>query len=94
MNVVRLRILLWGAVLIALAGLAFLLVRPEPSPINSSTTELPLSSIGGPFTLVDANGRPFSSSSLATSMWVTPVSLSGGFGRLVYFARFRISTAM
>ena len=64
MNVVRLRILLWGAVLIALAGLAFLLVRPEPSPVNSSTTELPLSSIGGPFTLVDANGRPFSSSSL------------------------------
>lgn len=56
--------LLWGAVLVALAGLAYLLTRPQLAPVNSSTTELPLSSIGGPFTLVGADGKPFASSQL------------------------------
>ena len=64
MSIVRLRMLLWGAVLVALAGLAFLLTRPQRAPVNSSTTELPLSSIGGPFTLVGADGKPFASSQL------------------------------
>jgi protein SCO1/2 len=64
MSIVRLRMLLWGAVLVALAGLAYLLTRPQLAPVNSSTTELPLSSIGGPFTLVGADGQPFASSQL------------------------------
>lgn len=64
MSIVRLRMLLWGAVLVALAGLAYLLTRPQLAPVNSSTTELPLSSIGGPFTLVGADGKPFASSQL------------------------------
>jgi protein SCO1/2 len=70
MSVVRIRMLLWVAVLIALGGLAFLLTRPEQGPVNSATTELPLSSIGGPFTLVGADGRPFSSATLGGTPFV------------------------
>lgn len=64
MSLVRTRILLWAAVLIALAGLAYLVTRPDPLLDNSKSTQLPLTSIGGPFTLVGADGRPFSSTSL------------------------------
>ena len=61
----KLRFVLWGLVLLAIAGLAFLLTRPAPSLPATTSRELPLSSIGGPFTLVDGAGRPFSSAKLA-----------------------------
>ena len=60
-----LRIILWACVLVAAAALAFLLTRPEPRLPPPTTTELPLSSIGGPFTLVGADGQPFASTKLA-----------------------------
>jgi len=60
-----LRIVLWACVLVAAAALAFLLTRPEPKLPPPTTTELPLSSIGGPFTLVGADGQPFASTKLA-----------------------------
>ena len=61
----RVRFLLWGAVAIALAGLAFLATRPGTSLPEQSSTELPLASIGGPFTLVGGDGQPFASTRLA-----------------------------
>ena len=61
----KLRFVLWGFVAIAAAALAFLLTRPAPELPAPSATELPLASIGGPFTLDGADGRPFSSASLA-----------------------------
>jgi protein SCO1/2 len=61
----KVRILLWGLVLVAAAALAFLLTRPAPPLPAPTVSELPLSSIGGPFTLVGGDGRPFSSAKLA-----------------------------
>jgi len=61
----KLRFVLWGFVAIAAAALAFLLTRPAPELPAPSATELPLASIGGPFTLDGADGQPFSSASLA-----------------------------
>ena len=61
----KLRIVLWGLVLVAAVALAFLLTRPEPKLPAPKTTELPLSSIGGPFTLVGTDGQPFASTKLA-----------------------------
>ena len=64
MSLKRLRLLLWlVAGIAALAGL-WIAVRPS-SPPNDTATELPLASIGGPFTLVGSDGKPFSSSQLA-----------------------------
>ncbi len=60
----KLRIVLWGLVLIAAAGLTVLLLRKDELP-KQSQTELPLTSIGGPFTLVGTDGKPFASSKLA-----------------------------
>jgi protein SCO1 len=61
----KLRIAPWALVLIAAATLALLLTRPEPRPAPPSGSELPLTAIGGPFTLVGADGKPFASSRLA-----------------------------
>lgn len=61
----KLRLLLWGLVALAAAALIFLLTRPAPELPAPTTTELPLASIGGPFTLVGADGRPFASTRLA-----------------------------
>ncbi len=60
----KLRFILWGLVLVAAAALAFLLTSPAQLPAPRET-ELPLASIGGPFTLVGADGRTFSSAKLA-----------------------------
>ena len=61
----KLRIILWAGVLVAAAALAFLLTRPESKLPGPRETELPLASIGGPFTLVGADGKPFASTGLA-----------------------------
>ena len=61
----KLRIILWAGVLVAAAALAFLLTRPESKLPGPRETELPLASIGGPFTLVGADGKPFASTRLA-----------------------------
>ena len=58
------RIILWGLVLVAAAALGFMLLR-EPELPEPTQTELPLASIGGPFTLVGADGKPFVSQQLA-----------------------------
>jgi protein SCO1/2 len=60
----KIRIILWGLVLVAAAALAFLLLRKPELP-QQSQTELPLTAIGGPFTLVGADGKPFPSTKLA-----------------------------
>ena len=60
----KLRLVLWACVLVGAIALAFLLTRPEPRLPPPSTTELPLASIGGPFTLVGADARPFASTRL------------------------------
>jgi protein SCO1/2 len=58
-----LRIILWALVAIALAALAYLMLRPVPGPTTEET--FAVSSIGGPFTLTGADGKPFSSTRLA-----------------------------
>ena len=60
----KLRLFLWGSVAVAAVGLGFLLTRPDPRLPEPTQTELPLASIGGPFTLVGADGQPFSSARL------------------------------
>lgn len=61
----KLRVFLWGLVLVAGVALGFLLTRPAPPLPAPSQTELPLASIGGPFTLVGVDGKAFASSRLA-----------------------------
>lgn len=73
----KLRIALWGAVLVAAAGLAFLLLRPQAGVPEARVSELPLAAIGGPFTLVDGKGQPFASTRLAGR----PFAIFFGFTR-------------
>ena len=61
----RVRLVLWGLVALAAAALIFLLTRPAPELPAPSEAALPLTAIGGPFTLVGADGQPFSSTRLA-----------------------------
>lgn len=65
MTLARVRLVLWVLVGIAALGVAWLVTRPEPELPAATSSELPLASIGGPFTLVGADGRPFSSARLA-----------------------------
>ncbi len=60
----QVRILIWILVVLALAGFAFLYFRPPQSDRGNQLTVTP-ASLGGPFTLVGADGRPFPSSRLA-----------------------------
>ncbi len=60
----RVRLILWVLVALALAAFAFLMLRPVPETPNQQQP-VAISSIGGPFTLTDSNGKPFSSASLA-----------------------------
>jgi protein SCO1/2 len=59
----RVRVFLWALVGIAIAAFAVLLIsrQNEPKPQDQQIT---LASFGGPFTLVGADGQPFSSSKL------------------------------
>jgi len=61
MTIKRIRLLLWLLVAIAISALAMLLVR---QPVEQAATEGTVA-IGGPFTLTDGDGRPFSSAKLA-----------------------------
>ena len=60
----RVRILLWALVAVTLAAFAFLSFRPARTPAPQSQPMV-MSSIGGPFTLVGSDGKPFSSARLA-----------------------------
>ncbi|MBW0145557.1 SCO family protein [Sphingomicrobium sp. B8] len=59
--------ILWGVLGLVTAGMAaFIVFAPEPEPrIVSRPAENVQASIGGPFTLTDADGETFSSLSLA-----------------------------
>ena len=59
----KVRIILWGLVLVVAGTLVFLLTR-EPRLPQATQSEMPLASIGGPFTLVGADGQPFASARL------------------------------
>jgi protein SCO1/2 len=59
----QLRIILWAAVGVALIAAGYLLTRKQDAPAPAvQTTELV--EVGGPFTLVGSDGRPFSSAQL------------------------------
>lgn len=61
----RVRTLLWVLVgLAAVGGIYLALNPPKPSP-QVASGELPLDTIGGPFTLVGSDGQPFASSQLS-----------------------------
>ncbi|HUG45847.1 MAG TPA: SCO family protein [Sphingomicrobium sp.] len=60
----QVRLVLWILTALALAGFAFLLLRP-PYQGNSASTQITGASFGGPFTLVGSDKKPFSSSRLA-----------------------------
>ncbi len=55
---------LWLLIAVALGGAVWLATRPAPGP-QVQSSELPLASIGGPFTLVGSDGKSFASSRLA-----------------------------
>lgn len=61
----QVRLLLWLIVLLAIAGTAALLLIQRVDVHPPQADEAPAaSSFGGPFTLVDADGKPFSSEKL------------------------------
>ena len=60
----QVRFLIWSLVAVALAGFAYLLLRPATTA-TASQGRITARSFGGPFTLVGANGQPFASSRLA-----------------------------
>ena len=63
------RIVLW--VLVALAAIAGLVIALHPPPAAAPATNgQPVADIGGPFTLTGADGKPFSSRSLAGKPYV------------------------
>jgi len=74
----RVRILLWILVALALIGTAALLLMPrgdpDPPRLQASTID---ATFGGPFTLVGADGRPFSSAKLEGK----PYAIFFGFTR-------------
>lgn len=64
----RIRILLWVLVAVALAGFGLLLLRePAEEPKGNA---IPALTLGGPFTLTGADGKPFGSQSLAGKPYV------------------------
>jgi protein SCO1/2 len=74
----QLRILLWIAVAIAIAGIAGLLfVRGGADHSSHATAPAAKSSFGGPFTLVGGDGKPFSSAALIGK----PYAIYFGFTR-------------
>jgi len=60
----NLRILLWALVAVAAVGLAVLALAPGRQGPGEARQDM-IASFGGPFTLTGADGKPFSSASLA-----------------------------
>ncbi|MCL6729607.1 SCO family protein [Sphingomonas hankyongi] len=76
----QVRIALWAVVVLALVGTAALLLIPRKhtAELRTQEREQPLkASLGGPFTLVGADGKPFSSNALAGK----PYAIFFGFTR-------------
>lgn len=74
----QVRILVWVLVLLAAAGMAFLLLYPRsPEKLPQAVTTKTQTRLGGPFTLVGADGKPFSSIRLAGK----PYAIYFGFTR-------------
>lgn len=62
----QVRMLLWVLVALAVAGFALILLYPRGGkPLPTLQTKSSQAGIGGPFTLVGADGKPFSSQKLA-----------------------------
>ena len=75
----QVRVALWALVALALVGTAALLLFPRtqtaaPTAVHQQPAQ---ASLGGPFTLVGADGKPFSSSALAGK----PYAIFFGFTR-------------
>jgi protein SCO1 len=74
----QVRILVWILVALAIAGMAaLLLIRSGPSRVPQAPTVSAEAKFGGPFTLVGADGKPFSSAALAGK----PYAIFFGFTR-------------
>jgi protein SCO1/2 len=73
----RVRLLLWALVALAVAGTAALLLLPREVEDTPGVKSAAQRTLGGPFTLVDGNGRPFSSEKLAGK----PYAIYFGFTR-------------
>jgi len=74
----RVRTLLWLLVALAAAGTAFILLYPRvPEHSVETHATATQAGIGGPFTLVDDQGKPFSSQKLAAK----PYAIYFGFTR-------------
>lgn len=75
----RVRLLLWLIVAIAIIGAAalYLIPRQQTGTPDEATSQPAKTSFGGPFTLVGADGKPFSSQALAGK----PYALYFGFTR-------------
>ena len=58
------RLVLWGLVGVALLAAALLTMRSRPSAQVASSAPAATGSVGGPFTLVGTDGKPFSSQRL------------------------------
>ena len=69
--------MLWLIVALAVAGAAALLIRNPPSQAPKAADTLAQANFGGPFTLVGADGKPFSSAALAGK----PYAIFFGFTR-------------
>ncbi len=59
------RLALWVLVAVVAVVLAWFTIRPPSPPSDVVSSEMPVAAIGGPFTLVGADGKAFSSASLA-----------------------------
>lgn len=59
------RLVIWGLVAVAAIAFAFLLLRPQQQGQGQVQPGLPGFTLGGPFTLVGSDGKPFSSQQLA-----------------------------
>ena len=73
----RARLVAWALVALALIGIAALFVVSRQSPPPEATSGPVKTSFGGPFTLVGADGKPFSSQALAGK----PYAIYFGFTR-------------
>ena len=59
----RVRILIWVLLVLAIAGFAYIVLRPPPAA-TAPLVKVTSASFGGPFTLVGSDGRAFASSRL------------------------------